>query len=362
MTLAGFVLWMNVTTILALFPDDAWTQWVKVMKVLLMVFVTILVMQSKERIRWLVWVIVASIAFYGVKGGIYTLSHGGGGMVLGPPGGFIVERNAIALAITMVIPLMMYLLSEAPKRWVRVALGAAIALCAVAVIGSYSRGALLAMLAMGGLLWLKSRKKSAVALVIIVVTPIVFLLMPSQWFERMGSIETYQEDSSAMGRIGAWKFAINLANDHPLVGGGFDVFNPEAFQRWAPGSRVQDSHSIWFQVLAMHGYVGLAIYLLLWWLTWRCASDIIRTCRTHAHLRWASSLAAMVQVALVGFWVGGSFLGLAYFDLPYLLVALLVLTKCVVTAEVEENAEQPASTPEPNALSVRMTGSPRPDS
>ena len=93
----------------------------------------------------------------------------------------------------------------------------------------------------------------------------------------------------------------------------------------------------------MHGYVGLAIYLLLWWLTWRCASEIIRTCKMHAHLRWAAELAAMIQVALVGFWVGGTFLGLAYFDLPYILLALLVLTKRVVTAEVAKNADQPIS-------------------
>ena len=106
----------------------------------------------------------------------------------------------------------------------------------------------------------------------------------------------------------------------------------------------------------MHGYVGLAIYVLLWWLTWRCASDIIRTCRTRADLRWAGDLAAMIQVALVGFWVGGTFLGLAYFDLPYILLALLVLTKRVVTAEVANTSAQLMPTSEPNTLSVGMVG------
>jgi probable O-glycosylation ligase (exosortase A-associated) len=160
-----------------------------------------------------------------------------------------------------------------------------------------------------------------------------------------------------MGRINAWRFAINLANDRPLTGGGFDAFQKDAFQRWAPDPNdFHDSHSIWFQVLGMHGYAGLAIYLLLWWLTWRCANDIIRTCRTRPHLRWAGDLAAMIQVALVGFWVGGSFLGLAYFDLPYILLALLVLTKRVVTAEVAKISVQPMSTREPDTLSVGMAG------
>ena len=39
---------------------------------------------------------------------------------------------------------------------------------------------------------------------------------------------------------------------------------------------------------------------------------------------WARDLASMIQVALVGFWVGGSFLGLAYWDYPYILAIVLV--------------------------------------
>ena len=356
-TLIGFALWMSVTTIFALYPDQAWIQWSKVMKIQLMVFVTLFVMQTRERIQWMVWVTVASIGFFGTKGGLYTLRGDGGGMVIGPPGGFIAGNTEISLAITIVVPLMMYLLSSARKQWVRLGLGIAIGLCAVAVIGSYSRGGMLAILAMGGVLWLKSRKKAAVTLILIVVIPIVLLLMPGRWFERMETIQNYEQDSSAMGRINAWQFAINLANDRPFTGGGFNAFAPEAFQRWAPNpADFHDSHSIWFQVLGMHGYVGLAIYLLLWWLTWRCAKDIIRTCKTHDQLRWAGDLAAMIQVALVGFWVGGSFLGLAYFDLPYILLALLVLTKRVVTAEVAQITEKPIPAPESNALPIGMAG------
>jgi probable O-glycosylation ligase (exosortase A-associated) len=356
-TLIAFALWMSVTTLFALYPDAAWTQWNKVMKIQLMVLVTILVMQTRERIQWLVWVIVASIAFYGVKGGLYTLRGGGTGMVVGPPGGFIEGNTEISLAITIVVPLMMYLMTTNTKRWVRFGLGLAVALCAVAVIGSYSRGGLLAILAMGGLLWLKSRKKAGITLILIAITPLILLLMPGQWYERMATIQTYEQDTSAMGRINAWRFAINLANDHPLTGGGFDVFQRDAFQQWAPDPNdFHDSHSIWFQVLGMHGYVGLAIYLLLWWLTWRCANDIIRTCKTRPDLRWAGDLAAMIQVALVGFWAGGSFLGLAYFDLPYILLALLVLIQRVVAAEDAKTSVQPVSTSEPSALSVEMAG------
>ena len=38
----------------------------------------------------------------------------------------------------------------------------------------------------------------------------------------------------------------------------------------------------------------------------------------------------MIQVSFVAYWIGGAFLSLAYWDYPYILVALLVLTWAVV--------------------------------
>ncbi|KAA3418778.1 hypothetical protein F1712_11660, partial [Streptococcus pneumoniae] len=59
-------------------------------------------------------------------------------------------------------------------------------LCAIAVIGSYSRGGLLAIIAMVFFLWLKSRRK---ALLLLLLPPVLLLglsVMPERWFERMG--------------------------------------------------------------------------------------------------------------------------------------------------------------------------------
>ena len=58
--------------------------------------------------------------------------------------------------------------------------------------------------------------------------------MPDTWYDRMNTIESYEEDTSAMGRINAWHFAFNLAIDKPLVGGGFQAFTRESFFTHAP--------------------------------------------------------------------------------------------------------------------------------
>ena len=87
-------------------PGRTWNQFWKIQ---LMVFVTMMLMQSKERIDQLVWVMAMSIAFYGVKGGIFTIVHGGVYHVRGPEGSFIGGDNEMGLALIMTIPLLRYL-------------------------------------------------------------------------------------------------------------------------------------------------------------------------------------------------------------------------------------------------------------
>jgi len=209
------------------------------------------------------------------------------------------------------------------------------------VLGSYSRGGLLAVAAMAIMLWFKSRGKILLGIVLLCLVPALSAFMPEEWHRKMGTIKTYDEDSSATARLDAWQFAFNLAKDRPIGGAGFDAFQEEAYARWLPAARPLDSHSIWFQVLAEHGFVGLALFVVFWILTWRVASHVRRICRGRNELLWASDLAAMIQVALVGFWVGGSFLGLAYWDYPYLLMAVAVLTKLVALKHIEQDAAKP---------------------
>jgi putative inorganic carbon (HCO3(-)) transporter len=201
-------------------------------------------------------------------------------------------------------------------------------------------------------LWIKSRKKVGLGIVLGSLAFAMVTFMPAEWHEKMHSIETYQEDASAMGRVGAWQFAWNLAKNRPIGGGGFDTFQTDAYARYAPTgyTRELDPHSIWFQILAEHGFVGAGLYILLWILAWRTGSNIIKMVGKRPELQWAKDLAAMIQAALVGFWVGGSFLGLAYWDYPYILVVILVLTKGAVAsrltaAQVDAqsalNSEQP---------------------
>ena len=123
-----------ITTIFSVYPILAWPQLEKVLKIQLMVYVTMMVMHNKERLNLLVWVLALSLAFYGVKGGIFTILHGGIYHVKGPPNTFIGGNNEMALALIMTIPLLRYLQLTATNFWVRHAMTASMLLCAIAAI------------------------------------------------------------------------------------------------------------------------------------------------------------------------------------------------------------------------------------
>jgi probable O-glycosylation ligase (exosortase A-associated) len=307
-----------------------------------MVYVTMILMQSKERIDQLVWVIALSIAFYGVKGGIFTIVHGGVYHVRGPEGSFIGGDNEMGLALIMTIPLLRYLQLTARSMWLRGALTIMMILCAVATVGSQSRGALVGLVAMSGFLWLKSRNKFFTALLGVVAIALVLAVMPQQWYDRMATIQNYEADQSAMGRINAWKMAFNMAKDRPL-GGGFDSFKEYTFALYAPDpDDVHDSHSIYFEVLGEHGFVGLGIFLALALMTWRTASWVIGRAHRDRDKRWLADLAAMIQVSLVGYASAGAFLGLAYFDYYYTLIALVVLCKTALISRAADSVPESA--------------------
>jgi probable O-glycosylation ligase (exosortase A-associated) len=335
----AFVMWMNVTTIFALYPEESYEQWVKVIKIMLMTFVTLMLIKTRWHIHLLIGVIVFSLGYYGVKGGVFTVATGGEDKVWGPEGTFIGGNNEIALALIMTIPLMHYLQMTSSKMWVRHSLTIAMILCALAALGSYSRGALLAIAAMGGFLWLKSQHKFRIALFVFIMALPAIAFMPDQWGERMDTINTYEEDLSVKGRFNAWWMAYNLAKERPLLGGGFEVSMPELFWLYAPDPEdLHAAHSVYFQALGEHGFVGLGLYLLLALSTWRTGSWIIRNTGKQEEYRWAYNLATMIQVSLIGFAVGGAFLSLLYFDVPYYLMAAMVATRVLVEKELKEKA------------------------
>jgi probable O-glycosylation ligase (exosortase A-associated) len=159
--------------------------------------------------------------------------------------------------------------------------------------------------------------------VAVITITLILVIMPGEWFERMRTIQTYEQDVSAMGRINAWTMAFNLALDR-FFGSSFENVKFEYFLQYGLSTEtalMQGPHSIYFQVLGQHGFVGLFLFLGMGISVWCCAGRVIRASDASAGEGTRDvMLGQMTKASILAFAVGGAFLGLAYFDMPYYLM------------------------------------------
>lgn len=310
-------LWFAVTSHYALLPWDAWDKYIQVLKILPPLLLTLLLIDTREKLFYLLVTIALSILLVAFKGGYWSLMTGFQDRVYGPPGSAYHDNNAFAVAVSMAIPLLALWVRESRDRVVRGILLAGIALCYGAVLSSWSRGGLLALGLVTLLLIWHSTRKRLVIPAFIVLAGLFFTQLPEQWFGRMETVASYQTDESAQGRINVWRIGLDLAANHPLTGGGFNAW--PAVNEYAGAGL--DWHSAYVEMLAEHGYVGLTLWAGLLLLT------LLSLARPGGWdpPEWATAYAAMLQASLLAYLAGGITLGIAYWEMPYHLVAATIL-------------------------------------
>jgi probable O-glycosylation ligase (exosortase A-associated) len=354
--MAVLPLYFTVTTFYAWAPTFAWAQWEKVAKVIFMTFVTTMFIYGKTRIRALMFVVVGSIGFYGVKGGIWSILRGGAGQVQGPEGSFIDGNTFLGLALNMVVPMMVALARDEERGWLRRLLYASAALSVVASIFTYSRGAWLGLAVVVPLVLLQLKAVSRVVVVGGLALAAVFAtaILPEKVFQRADTIAGYQEDGSANQRLESWSVAWNVAKDRPFVGAGFE-FEQAGGDRWldygsddyrrfmiAANKDSSAAHSIYFQVLGQHGFVAFFLYVAL----------LVSVCLTlvrvwakgwqSSQTAWTSTYAVGLLIGLMGYFVSGAFLSSAYFDLAWLYFALSAVLGRELAMKAAEQDREPS--------------------
>ena len=329
---------ITVTSFTALGPPaDVWAKWEFVFKVGLGLLLTASLLSSRERVHALAWVIALSLGYYGVKGGIFTVLHGGSYRVVGPPDSMIADNNHLAVGLLVAVPLMNYLRLQSRHAAVRWGLAAAMVLTTLGALGSHSRGALVALVAGALVFWLRSRHKLVMGAALAACVAGGIAIMPDRWADRMESISAYEEDRSASERLLLWRTSFALALDRPLVGSGFrGPYTREVVDRVDPDAPARAVHSIWFELLGEHGFptffVWFGMLALGGWYAWR----LPRVAAGRPDLAWAADFGRMAQVSLVVYAVGGSFLSLSYWDVSWTLLVVVAAAHTLARRAVLE--------------------------
>ena len=335
----AFAGWLTLSQVFSLDPDHSLAYYDRLIKTLLFIVLCAQMASDKVRFNALVWTLTLGIGFFAAKGALFTITTFGAFRVQGLPQTVLEDNNHFGIAVATILPLILYLRGEAARAWVRRGLTVLFCLSVVAVIGTHSRGAFLALAAFGGFLWLRSPRKIAVAagLALILVPTVAF--MPGKWTERMLTIGEATQDESFMGRVDAWVINMKLAAENPLTGAGLrNSYQQEIAERVDPAraERAKAAHSIYFEILGGAGYGGLALYLAIFAAAFFAAWGIFLRRKATGPPDWRSNFAYHAQTALAVFAVGGASTSMEMWD-GYLIVIALIAA--LTRIEAAQNAK-----------------------
>jgi probable O-glycosylation ligase (exosortase A-associated) len=298
--------------------------------------------------------IAGSFGFYLLRALPFIIITGGSYRLYGPPLSMIADNNDLGLALNMTLPLFFFL-AQTETGWYKSLAWLFFIIDIPAIFFTYSRGALVGLVTVMFLIFMRVRLQQRILMIPVLALGLLVALLfaPPEWRNRMDPTRKGALDGSAQARLVAWEFASRLAADHPVTGGGFGTFTRELFERYGYRSEsVHGPHSIYFQVLAEHGYIGIILYLTLvascFW-SGRHAAIIGKATQNQTLIHYAN----MLRFSLVAFLSSGAFLGRAYFDYYFSIVMCLAVLKKVADESLiaeadEENPEEiEAGRPEP---------------
>ncbi|MBF0563367.1 MAG: putative O-glycosylation ligase, exosortase A system-associated, partial [Alphaproteobacteria bacterium] len=315
--------------------------------------VVTMVMTTRLRLHSLLIALAVALAFHGVEEGLKFLASGGTHKVLGVR--ILGDNNSLALAEVMMLPILAYLYKYIENKNIRLGLLGASIICFISVIGTSSRGGFIGLAILAGGYLQTSQRKFQIALMIVVIAVLFVWLVPDTYFERMNTIGEAHEDSSFMGRVIAWKISTLIAMDHPLFGGGFHaVQTPPIWLSYVPKLYILDfiptpppdvlhaAHSIYFEVLGDLGFTGEALFVTLLWTGISNATAIRKLTVNKPQMLWLFDMAGSLRLTLIVYAVSGAALSMAYFELYYLLLAMLSVMYRMASSQPKPPETDPA--------------------
>lgn len=316
-----------------------------------LVFVLVTSIVNTER-RFLVFML--SFLLYSTKmsqHGTRTWIQNGFGFsdwgATGAPGWFH-NSGEFGIQMCVFLPIAVEFILALKRYWPRwkLWLFALMPVTAIAsIIATSSRGAQLGGAAV--ILWMVLRSRHRVRALVwgAVVVAAVWTVMPE---EQKNRFETAGDDKTSVQRTERWKAGIQIANDHPVLGIGYNNWLLFDESRTLGGL----VHNSFIEAWAELGYLGLMAYLALilgtFWTNWgtrRRARSLGERGRFLYHMGHG------LDGALVGYIVSGFFVTVLHYPYFWINLALVSSLRLATVAELRRAravAARSAAAPQPS--------------
>lgn len=311
---------------------------------LLLMFAIVRVCTTADRIRGVAAVLILAHLFLLAMNPAAVLNPEQRNYLIG--GTFLGDGNDFALSICIVLPMSIELALHSTSRIRSLLWWGSFMLLVLAVIATQSRGGTLGLAAVGGYLWLRSPRKILTLAAAFIAVAVMLAYAPEQYFSRMHTLTNYTADGSAMGRIMAWKAAIHMFLDHPLLGVGAGMFPVSFGTDYRPAGAENipwlTAHSMYFLVLGEMALPGIVVLLGVIVENLAANRRLVRSRVLTPDKRDGRAfpsgtrrLLYLLSASMVGFATAGAFLSVAYYPHIFVLSGLMLATRRFAAAEQE---------------------------
>jgi O-antigen ligase len=344
----GLLGWAVIGWTTTNYPDIVWDRLIEFSKIVGVMLVAVNVLTTRPRLRFFLLAFLGYFALYPVRGALITYFTVGGGVGGRAAWNYAYENpNDLAGMCLLVFSLSVGMLVTDRRLWIRAcALAGAIVLPLVILL-TQSRGAFIALLALGGVV-LKGYWRHAKMLLWggLAIVFLAFVAPDSVW-KRLGTLKDVtneenaaqaSDEGSARQRLEIWKVAATIFAENPVTGVGLGTYPKEhyivsqrsVFNPTALGAR--DTHSTYLNLLAEIGLPGLLFFLTV---IGAAILDAERTRRRAATVRPAGSRQLFyLELGLFGYLVAGIWGTYGQLVLTYLHIALISATAQVLKEEL----------------------------
>lgn len=250
--------------------------------------------------------------------------------------GPIQAPNYWALFMVAVLPLVLYRILDEKRIFVKAIASIAAVILVYALLGTYSRGGFVALVAVLIMIVIERRARPSMILFVIILAMLVVALFPANYTERVQSLlvltpgtslRTLYEDSSFRGRLAEARAGLRMFAEFPILGVGTGNYK-YSYQTYArklnieTRDEVREAHSLYIETLAETGLVGAAVFALLFGTLLLGLSRVRNEMRKQNRLRNWTSWLASIQISIGTYLVGSVFLHGDYIRYLWILVAL----------------------------------------
>lgn len=321
------------------------------------------VLQRFTTLRRIVWVLLAAGIFLGTLtvwqqvtrsfgNNYWGFAQGAAQNIVGQTSDFrasgsLGDPNFYAQIMVVLVPLALDRFWNERSWWLRGLALYALAVTALTILFTYSRGGFVAMALAAGLMFIRRPPRLPIIILALAAAAVLLPLVPPQYTARITTIFNLipglgeadaNTEVSFRGRLSENTAAILMFQEHPLTGVGLDnykIIYQEYSRRLGLDDRLElrAPHSLYLQIASELGVVGLIIFGGILFLLFRgliqSQSDLKRYGLEHQ-----AQLIFAFQAGILGYLAAAIFLHSAYARFLWLLFAIALTIPNVVKNEL----------------------------